>query len=764
MSTRNSKRLINTSEHVAALIERSRQLLAPKSIIYESSWLTEGSIGSKRWVTRSVSDEKPMIVNFEYMLPDGTFLTDDENRAILEPLQKIAFELRSGLLPTNIAPKSWRKKVKWMINLAHLIILYEEEFEPKTHGFSLMNEKNIKILFKDLSIGSWATALKFPERFIDFLHRNIYGIPAPELLYKDIFQLPEIFISDARVWLEKNGHYNKTRSQGTRDSVMLGTLSRNLLSSLLGAHWSAFKSIPFRLFIRQFEPKIANRFLLVDAARPNSECFSHKTITLEDASRHKVDIKSFKEHVHAYQTFLLGNIHHPSSIPKIEINVKSLIHEFSANLTASGHTKKIPYTIGVLYLEKAIEWIACYGDAIVDATIMFAEEIEDAKGSNGGPPPHEVIEKSIEPYFEMLTSRFNARSFDNTPAEPLTTALKITNFNSKVKRNTASSQRSFITVLQAFIGACIIVIALMKPMRDQEVSKLKRNSLSINTPKNHLDEENCVTPQINSLGFNQAEAQTKFSDSGSFLTHINQKSGSHGFNSLVRRPIPYVATIAIQKLQRLGDRLSSIFNDRSSHSEDMFYFPNNTSFGKPTGKTTSARIDRCVKYFGDIINVPLDEYDRRWYPTIHELRKYFVMTVYFHEQKNIRDILQYHMAHTSTEHLDDYLSGDTYNDEINKYHVESIDEKLLNYELGNIRPENNSGIIKLYNSVLKHFKISKLGASRQAEYLPFIESLLANDEIQITNYMVRLESYSGEVFETDIAVKFGGKSDAHFNH
>lgn len=764
MSTRNSKRLLNTNEHIATLIERSKKLLEPKCIIYKSSWLIQGTIGSKTWVTQSASEEKPMVVNFEFMLPDGTFLTDDENRAILEPLQKVAFELRSGLLPTNIAPKLWRKKIKWMINLAHFTILYEEEFKPKTQGFSLINENNIKILFKDLSIGSWATALRFPERVIDYLHGKIYGSSAPEPLYKDIYHLPESFVSDACGWLEKHGHYNKTRSQGAHKSILFGTMSRNLLSSILGAHWSAFKSIPFRLFIRQFEPKISNKFLLVDATRPNSERFSHKTLTLDDASRHKVDIKSFKEHIHAFQTFLLGNIYHPCSIPKIEINVKTLTHEFSANLTASGHTQKIPYTIGMLYLEKAIEWIVCYGDAIVDASIMLAEEIEHAKKANGGPPLNEVIEKNIEPYFEMLTSRFSARSFDDTPADLLTSALNITSFNSKAKRNTESGQRSFITVMQAFIGACVIVIALMKPMREQEVSKLKRNSLSINTQKNHLDEENCIESQTHSLGFDQSDTENRFGDSGAFLTHINQKSGSHGYNSLVRRPIPYVATIAIQKLQRLGDRLSSIFNDLSNHGKDMFYFPNTTSFSKPTGKTTSARIDRCIKYFGDIINVPLDEYDRRWYPTIHELRKFFVMTVYFHEQKNIRDILQYHMAHTSTEHLDDYLAGDTYNDEINKYQVESIDEKLLNHELGKIAPENNSGIIKLYNSVLKHFKISKLGASRQAEYLPFIESLLANDDIQITSYMVRLESYSGEVFETDIAVKFGGKSDAHFNH
>ncbi|MHC8392689.1 hypothetical protein ACYZT8_03330 [Pseudomonas sp. LB3P93] len=764
MATRNARRVLNTEKHIALLIERSRKILEQKSIIYKSSWLLEGGIGSKKWITTSGTDEKTIVIDFEYMLPDGTLLTNDGNRAILEPLQKLAFELRSGLLPVNIAPKLWRKKIKWMINLAHLVILYEEEFKPKTHGFSLINENNIQIIFHDLSIGSWACALKFPDRVINFLHIKVYGTPAPEYLYEDINNLPENFISDTCDWLEKSGNYTKARSQGVGKSIVIGTFSRKLLCSFLGTHWSAFKSIPFRLFLRQFEPKIANAFLLVDSARPDSECFSHKTLTLNDASRHKVDIKSFKEHIYAFQTFFLGSTFNPNSIPKLEIQPKPLIHKFSENLAPSGHTLKIPYTIGILYLEKAIEWIMRYGDAIIDATIMFAEELEHAKKSNDGPIPTYAIEKNIEPYFEMLTSRFHTRSFDDTPAEPLTSALNITKFNAKIKRNTVDGQRCFTAVIQAFIGACVIVIALMKPMREQEVSKLKRNALSINAYKENYENESNLQLQIHSLGFDEVDAQSRFSDSGAFLTHINQKSGSHGYNSLVRRPIPYVATITIQKLQRLGDRLSAIFNDSSSHGKDLFYFPNISSFSKPTGKTTSARIDRCINYFGDMISVPLDEYGRRWYPAIHELRKFFVMTVYYHEQLNVRDALQYHMAHTSTEHLDDYLAGDPYDDEINKYQVQSIDEKLLAYELGKIPAEGNSGITKLYNSVIKHFKVSKLGASRQTEYLPFIESLLANNDIQITSYMIQLESYPGEVFETDIAIRYEGKSDAQFNN
>lgn len=764
MATRNAKRVLNSEKHVALLIERSRKLLEPKNIIYQSSWLLEGGIGSKQWVTASGTDGKTTVIDFEYMLPDGTHLTDDENRAILEPLQKLAFELRSGLLPANIAPKLWRKKIKWLINLAHFAVLYEEEFKPKSHGFSLINEKNIQVMFHDLSIGSWASALKFPDRVINFLHIKTYGCPAPERLYEEIYNLPANFISDTCGWLAKSGNYTRTRSQGIGKSIVIGTISRKLLCSFLGTHWSAFKSIPFRLFLRQFEPEIANDFLLVDAARPNSECFSHKTLTLNDASRHKVDIKSFKEHIHAFQTFLLGNTFNPNSIPKIEIQAKPLIHKFSENLTPSGHTLKIPYTIGMLYLEKAIEWIMRYGDAIVNATIMFAEELEHAKKPKSGPIPECTIENIIEPYFDMLVSRFHTRSFDDNPAELLTAALNITSFNAKIKRNTEDGQRCFTAVMQAFIGACVIVIALMKPMREQEVSQLKRNALTINAYNKILEEESDLQPQVYSLGFDEVDAQNRFSDSGAFLTHINQKSGSHGYNSLVRRPIPYVAALTIQKLQRLGDRLSAIFNDFSDHGKDLFYFPNISSFSKPTGKTTSARIDRCINYFGDMISVPLDEYGRRWYPTVHELRKFFVMTVYYHEQLNVRDALQYHMAHTSTEHLDDYLAGDAYDDDINKYQVQSIDEKLLDYELGKITAEGNSGIIKLYNSVLKHFKVSKLGASRQTEYLPFIESLLANNDIQITSYMIRLESYPGEVFETDVAIKYGGKSDAQFNN
>ncbi|MEB0123965.1 hypothetical protein QN391_25265 [Pseudomonas sp. CCI1.2] len=408
-----------------------------------------------------------------------------------------------------------------------------------------------------------------------------------------------------------------------------------------------------------------------------------------------------------------------------------MVQSNASRLREAGHTPKIPLEIGINTLKNSIKWVMVYGEPIIDAIVYFVERsamivAEDTPVSHKHKDKDKVFIKAI--------NEFKTTPYPSLPPEALGKILNIAKFNPKTHLYCNEKDGvSFFHVMQCLIGACAITIAIMKPIRDTELAGLLRS---------------CLDPEP--------------TDGGAFLTHENNKSGSMGLNDKIRRPIPFVSAHAIQLLQRLGTRLVKFYGDTSPHASELFYFPSTRALGKPSGNRMRHRIDKCIKAFCDQINMPIDKYGRRWYVRIHELRKFFILSMHQHEQYYTDEALRYQAGHTNRDHLDDYLSGDIPRDEICHYEAECIDEKLISLELGKILREDNAGLTALYDHIRKHFGVVSIKSRNTKQYFDLLEKMIYRKEILLSVYTIQLEDYNGNVSDNEIAIKFGQTKDEKF--
>ncbi|MEB0123824.1 hypothetical protein QN391_24535 [Pseudomonas sp. CCI1.2] len=316
--SQNSKKIANPEEHAALLIEQaieslSRALDDRGSHDYSPSWLRSGEMGSGAWETSYPGQHKTLRVSFDHMLPDGSNLLDLENEKLLATIQRLAIHLRSGHISVDIGPDRWLATITWTKNLASYLILNNEIYEPKSCGFTLLDENGVKALLEDISIGSWSHALMFQERILEHFHQSIYGTPATFDITENPFELPSKFRESIIQYLTKNKLYMKSSIEVGKH--IQGLVSRKYLADILGTHSSAFQHPSMRSFLRQFEPNFGDNKLLFSSRQNCANHVSHKTRFVEDAASHTLGVKAFRNHVQLLKHVLAGNAELPDYIP-----------------------------------------------------------------------------------------------------------------------------------------------------------------------------------------------------------------------------------------------------------------------------------------------------------------------------------------------------------------------------------------------------------------------------------------------------------------
>lgn len=709
-----------TPEHsrkvFAKLIDQARQSLK-NTIEYSASWLKEGTIGSHEWIVLD-DNNKIQIINFKESLGNNTTLTVPANMVLLESIQKQAFCLRAGYLQKRVSFVVWLKHVRGYINIANWLSLNETQYQPQKYGFRLLNQNACKILIETYSKGGWAAVLEFEGRLCDHFCEVIGSA------FDDI-ELSTNQISEISAYLKKNKLYISNESAEASES---GLISRVYLAKVLGTHASAFQHVSIRTFLRQFEASLQGP-VLIEAKTRRAKFRSHRTSTPSGADTDTVTKAALRQFLLILKSLATGNHMLPDVMPCFELNIKQYLDQ--SILKENSHTKKIPHSIGMYALEKSIEWIMVYGKPIVNATIELVKAFNDPDFIEK-PPVH--ITPKRQKRFEEIIFSYHTNPYENLPAQRLVDALGITRFTSSSPRKSTNGNMTFIVALECFIAACAIVIGLTKPIRAKELSKILRNSLSY-----------------------QTEGE------GAFLTHPILKKRIPKAPS-IRRPIPYISAIAIQLLAVLGNNLKLIYQDTSPHSNELFYFPSSKGFNRPGGRAVSDRIDVAIRSFCDIIEIPVDNYSRRWYIKVHEMRKFFILTMYRHERLFTDDALRDLAGQADKQHLMAYLSGEIPDEEFLQYTIESIEDKLIDLEIGALSEDKNQGLTALYKHALTSLNINSLKSKNSYEFERFIRSLLAHEELLISIYTIRLTTYSSEVIDTDIALKYGEAQDENFHN
>ncbi|MDI3275779.1 hypothetical protein [Pseudomonas sp. AL03] len=694
---------------------------------YQADWLVRGGIGSSEWIVSFPGSAELHCMSFERLMADGTKLNDEVNIRILQTVQKWLYHCRMGTITGKpMARTRWINYFNFAMNLTARANLYQGIYKTREYGFKLFDKDACKSIAEDLSQGGWPAALLLKERFISHLIDVLpVSFSLEDLLLEQDF-LPVDLTSAAIAYFTKKDLYVVSAQTSTYET---GTLSRDYIGSILGRPSKSLNNANFRLFIRQFEPTLIHEHLLQKSVRKNVH-HSQNTKTIEEVSKGEPCVKSFKDNMIILKTFFQGHDALPEDIPQIDLNVDELVHEYSQRLKPGGHTNLLPLEIGFKCLNQASKWIVVYGQAIVDSLIFYTEHF--VKLDENYPLPRQSKKKNL--FFQDTKHLWITKGMPNLPPQPLTQALNIGKLQTKVKKNFPVDQSNYKMVMESFFGACAVIIGMVKPIRNAELSTLQRNCLSTDTGNN-----------------------------GAFIRHMVGKTGALGINNTIERPIPYVAAHAIQLLQVLGNSLAAIYGDNSNYAKSLFYIPGR-GFKCPSGKKTEWKVNRCIDKFCDFVKMPVDKLGRRWYVRVHEMRKFFLLLVHRHIGDSGKELLRYMAGHSNRDHIDDYIAYDPSDSEAIRYESECIDDKLIALENGLLAEDQNQGLIALYTKALKDFKVTSIATINNREFLKYLDKAIQQPEFDMTTYRVRLETFEDEIYAIDFAISLGDKKDANYNN
>lgn len=418
-----TKHSILDEKRIRAMIYQaeSRSKFHKKSYKYEADWLVEGTIGSARWLVSFPDTPDLLNIEFNRAMPDGSSLTDQSNRIILCTIQKWLFHCRMGNITGKFAShQRWLGLLGLSFNLASRVILYKHIYNPEKHGFMLMDKDACKSLIDDLSVGSWAKALNFKERFLEHLISVLPSTPEQTTnnVFSDPDHLPEDFTRAVIDYFTENNLY-VTRWRASKKHKE--SLSMKHVASVLGVQPRAMNNVNFRCFLKQFEPTSTHASLLQAGSRLKLYP-SQNTPTTDYASMNTLGLQSIRLTIANLRFFFNSNEILPNDIPKITLNTKQTLNEYTSSMRPAGHTKLIPMEIGFECLNQACRWIMIYGKAIVASIAFYVPRFLNIDSAGHW---HRTSNKLKIKLFNETRHQWITEEADGLPAQRLDEALNI---------------------------------------------------------------------------------------------------------------------------------------------------------------------------------------------------------------------------------------------------------------------------------------------------------------------------------------------------
>ncbi|MDU8502149.1 hypothetical protein RYB01_23590 [Pseudomonas syringae] len=718
--------ILSEDERIDLLITQARNAITPHDIFYKADWLKEGTIGSKMWIVRESGTGIERNIDFSRFLADGSNLTDPENMATLGTVQRCAFHMRQGDIGGSYTSHArWVSHIHGSLTLGAWLYLYKTKYRPDEFGFSNLDEEGCKFFFEKFSTGGLVEVMSVKERFLTMLHSATKSQLDLEELLASPYILPDVFLKDCKAWLDNEKYYTGN-SKGEK------WLSRKKLAARFGiTTMSLCQNDKARCFLLQFETSNGSQTVLAKRGETYGKSAIHQNCrTREEALLSGTKVGSLKDLRVRLQHFFDGHEILPSEVPNINLYRGDIVDLGHEDLDPNGHTRLIPIEIGLELINQAIRWVFVYGEAIADSLPFYAERYkryraEEAHDSGAHSRMKDLFNTTINDW--PITSYTEA-----TNNVGLGEALKIIGVNTRESSLETLESLSYQNVVDGFYGACALLVAMCKPIREGELHDINVDCLS------------------------------KESKNGGVLLHqIVNKSGPLGIKSMIKRPIPFACAKAVQLLQVLNHKLSTIFEDSSDNAQRLFYIPSN-GLNIPKFKSKAHIMNRCINIFCMIADLPRDKHGRQWLARVHEMRKFFVLIMHKHHQNSLREILSNAAGQIDPDHIDEYFKFDEWDAEAIHYEAECIGDKLIALELNQLEVDNNQGLLALHHHVCEHFNVSRASAISPHEFGDLLEILTNSGEYASVTYTAGIENYEHQFSTIEFAVKFGAIKDANF--
>jgi len=686
-------------EEILRRVASNARLIQPFSGPYRPAWLLNDwqepvwiTYGGKK--TRQVDGQwiGTVDVKWSVLLPNGKRLTDPPYATLLETCRRAAVLDREGMgdgVPPALS--SWKVFHSNLLALCGWMVLQENRYHFEKYGFALLDQPGLRQLFASLGQGGWSAATRIAERIVDAIHQGTYGKPCPPAVLDALGALPQQMRTDMCHWLASKSAYLNCQS-GKKH------LSRTFIADLISAPTKFVVGASFSVnaILRQLEPGLAHPHGLLLSSSQATEYPSHRTLTLE-AALTTLSSPTPVNHLNGTLRALLALYRHlPDTLPDpATLNLKEARAVGLQHGRIMQRTPFIPINTGLQYLNEAIRWVHRYGDPLVEYYLTLAESLVAATTVGGNPltlpysdqlaqvlrevpVPIEIQQAGFR--FVALLRGPQSRDFESLRTEP-----------------------SIHQALKVWAGAVVVVIAMLKPSRETEVSQLSRNCLIGDGPY-WLDSDLAKR------------------------TVCEYRATTGG------KPIPTIAAKAIKQMQRLGDRLSELFGETDEYKRSrLFYLPDFRTFGIGMIPKTQ-ELDLHLDCFCDFVGLPPDELGRRWYLRIHEMRKWFLLLLFWSGRFDVLDAARDIAGHTDINHLYAYIEREFPGVEFAKLEGEYAADRLRHYDQTRVQYEGEIGLNDLYERVLEHFGVEQLELIQERSWESYVQELRDTEAFKLEPY------------------------------
>lgn len=696
-----SSKYKHEGEEISLLLARARGLCFPDPYpsTVQAAWLLEGSMGDAVWKTKNGGKEYfdngwqlTRNASFDRRLPDLSSLTEVENKKCLDSIQKWAFAYRSGWLERVPGPKAWIQAVNWSLLMTSWVYLDTGKYQPKTEGFSLVDEDDLALLMEALAVDGWASALRLRERVFSSLFLYSFG-KKPEQQILD--QLPKVDPEFIKKIADVLGSEEKFTQYTSSDQKLI---SRKFIADLVGCSARSLDAVSVRSFLRQFEMSDNSSLILLPGAIKTAHP-SQRLVIFDDESRSRLTKQAMLQHATNCTCFWSGHVISDIGIPMLDISTKVLIKDLEVGLEPQQHQKLIPLSEAVSALNEAAQWISNYGDQLVE---ILASHLVDRAIIDLDYPFFEntaIFHLRNEAYAHQR-ARHVYRELLSKSGNDIFNALGLQTLFDVGRRVPVRGSLSLSQAISILIGACAYSIALMKPMRDGELSKI---------------EYDCVS-RIEGLGC--------------FLKVPVEKAGDLGVLDDAMRPIPFLTYKAVTILQKIGDLTAQIYYGVEAKPDRLFLFPSGNGFAKPVDKAYGITIDRCMDWFCEYVDFPLDVHGRRHYFRVHELRKFFLLMITWDDRMHGWECGAWMAAHRDADYMQAYTEANWNGAEISKWEAEYVEHKILEIECGNATMPS-TGFEKLYNQIRDFYGVEKIATLTSDKYKSYVSEMLATRRFEL---------------------------------
>lgn len=688
---------------IQLLIESARQQARPFTDSFEAAWLLV-PFDQDVWHTTNRGREElidevwknTVVVDWRVRLPNGCLLTDARYATLLTTIKKVSFLMRSGQICGMSAPLSWLSAANKLVVIARWVVLHDGRFLPEMHGLRLIDQAALDWFHSEYAQGCFVHLLQIPQRALTAFYVGAHGSACPASLLADPYSLPPSEIAPIVSWIERHGGYKQLK-KGQYSGKSL--LHRPWLGRLIHEEPGAFHSSRASRFLRQFEPDFDGILLLVSTSQ-HTEFASQRSDSASDETEGTSEA-SVNQVTAAFRSVLDAHRHLPTLLPDPAGISLRRARQLAERFTRSGgHTPFIPINIGLAYLNAAMRFIHLYGDSLVG---LYLDVVSSTKAQG---------KDRIDDQDSALKQ--HAQHWRVASGKTVTAVLNISQFvgTGRQAQRDFHRYRSNPTLddaLRVLIGSCIVCMAILKPSREEELSHLKRH---------------CLRQDSNGywLNFNLGKSNLK---------------GVEAWQE-ADRPIPVITARAIQLLQRLGAGLCHIFGGTRNHADNLFYLPRMD--GQGILNTDKNLLNHHLDDFCDFVGLPPDSEGRRWYVRIHEMRKWFLLLLFWSGRFDVLDAARWIAGHTDAAHIYAYIEKEFPGESLPQIEAQYSEDRLRRLTQGQSGDED--GASTLYEKVLEHFNVDSLTMVPEAEWTEYVHTLREADKFHLEPHSIRDEDGS----------------------